>query len=199
MRPRYLTSFIASLLVLTFAGCDAAPPAGTNTPAPMNRQERVFAKVSPSQKEAAKALEALGGEVGINEDDADPLILEVDFSQSKVTDADLAQLQELPSIRILNFHNTAITDEGLKHLVGLPDLVLLDLSKTKVTDKGLAQLAGFTNLKRLSLLDLPVTDASIAHLKVLKTLDSVGIRGTKITPAGVEELKRALPDVQADQ
>lgn len=196
MRPRFPTVSIASLLVLTFVGCDTAPPAGTNTPAPMKRQERMLSKVSASQKEAAKALEALGGEVQINEEDADPLILAVDFSNSQVTDADLAQLQELPSIGILDFTNTAITDEGLKHLAKYPNLVILTLSDTKVTDEGIAQVASFTSLRRLTLLNLPVTDASIEHLKALKQLESLVIRGTKITPAGVQELRDALPDLQ---
>jgi hypothetical protein len=58
-----------------------------------------------------------------------------------------------------------VTDAGLAHLVGLTSLRELNLWNTEVTDAGLAHLAGLKSLQELSLWGTRVTNAGVARLK----------------------------------
>jgi hypothetical protein len=64
----------------------------------------------------------------------------------------VSELVDLPNLRYINLaENRNITDAGLADLENLPQLTALNLSSTNVTNKGLAALK---NLPHLSWLDL---------------------------------------------
>ncbi|MGQ0634565.1 MAG: hypothetical protein ACT4QC_08140 [Planctomycetaceae bacterium] len=66
-------------------------------------------------------------------------IMEIDFSGTKITDAQIAKLNEpgvAEWIAILNLSDTEITDAGLKEVARLPILADLNISKTKITPDG---------------------------------------------------------------
>ena len=58
-----------------------------------------------------------------------------------------------------------VTDAGIAHIGGLTSLRLLWLERTRVTDVGLAHLGGLINLQDLDLRRTRVTYAGVAELK----------------------------------
>jgi hypothetical protein len=116
----------------------------------------------------------------------------VHLTDTRVTDADVAGLGRIMSLRGVFLGNTPVTDAGLAHLKGLTNVEWLWLDGTQVTDAGLFHLNGFTKLWRLQLEGTLVTDAGLAHLKGLTNLNRVWLRGTQVTDAGVADLRAAL-------
>ena len=111
-----------------------------------------------------------------------PQVYELNLAGSKVTDAGLAQVGQLPNLRRLHLEKTAVTDAGLAHLKNLANLEYLNLYGTAVTDAGLANLAGLKNLRSLYLWQSKVTAEGAANLK--KSLPTVNVnRGEDLTVA----------------
>jgi len=72
----------------------------------------------------------------------------------------------------VHLHDSQGSDAGLAHIAGLKSLKGLYLDSTQVTDAGLAHIAGLTELDGLNLEESKVTDAGIgqfqeSHPKVL--------------------------------
>ena len=112
-----------------------------------------------------------------------------------MTDAGLANLEGLTSLRWLVLSKTRVTDAGLVHVRGLVHLEVLQLNDTPVTDAGLVHLEGLTMLEGLSLERTRVTDAGLVHFKGLTKLRSLELGGTTVTYAGgVKSLQKALPN-----
>tara|TARA_Y100001934_G_C12266065_1_gene732453 strand:+ start:247 stop:918 length:672 start_codon:yes stop_codon:yes gene_type:complete len=69
---------------------------------------------------------------------------------TKITDAGLAYLSELPNLRKLELgKNKGITDAGIDHLLKIKSLEVVHLSYTSISDKGLMKMAEMPNLKSL--------------------------------------------------
>ena len=81
------------------------------------------------------------------------------------TDVDLAQLEDVPTVRLLYLDDAQVTDAGLRHLEALTKLEALWLERTRVTDAGLEHLKGLTRLRELWLIGSAVTDAGEAKLQ----------------------------------
>jgi hypothetical protein len=64
-----------------------------------------------------------------------------------VSDAGLAHVEKLATLKSLDLHGTKVTDAGLARLAGLAELEELDLEATTVTSAGVARLAGLTKLR----------------------------------------------------
>jgi hypothetical protein len=62
------------------------------------------------------------------------------LTDTRITNAGLAHLERLSSLRYLSLQDTSVTDAGLAHLEGLPNLQEVDLDGTKVTDAGVTEL-----------------------------------------------------------
>jgi hypothetical protein len=90
---------------------------------------------------------------------------EVDFSNTKVTDAGIEHLKGWTQLKLLILSNTKVTDVGLEHLKGWTQLQVLDLSNTNVTDAGLEHFKGWTQLQELYLSSTKVTDVGLEHPK----------------------------------
>ena len=96
------------------------------------------------------------------------------------SEAGIAELVEMKSLRKLTLRVTKITDSGVKLLTQLPHLEDLDIGcNDGVTEVGLRTLAGCPSLRRLSLdclhsrLTLPMLEA-VAGLKQLRDLNLGG-------------------------
>ena len=66
---------------------------------------------------------------------------------AKITDQDLACLQEKRHLALLDISRTGVSDHGLAHLKGLSSLKMLCLDGTKVTDSGMRIVKGLNNLE----------------------------------------------------
>jgi Leucine-rich repeat (LRR) protein len=71
----------------------------------------------------------------------------------------------LANLMELDLSNTQVTDAGLVHLKGLISLWKLDLSGTQVTDAGLKHMTALANLRYILLDRTQVTDAGVKELK----------------------------------
>src|SRR5262249_45395138 len=62
------------------------------------------------------------------------------LNHSRVTDAGLEQLKELPDLWELSLSHTSITDAGLLHLHSMKSLRGMSLQSTRITQEGLKKL-----------------------------------------------------------
>lgn len=64
----------------------------------------------------------------------------VNWENGVITDSDITQLLELPTITRLNLRHTRIKDEDLARLKGLPHLKLVLLEGSAASDAGISEL-----------------------------------------------------------
>jgi len=90
----------------------------------------------------------------------------VDLTQAtKVTGADLAQLQNLAYLESLHLRGEQFDDAAMKHLTGCSALSELTLSQTKVSKTGLATVAkAAPGLRKLDLTGTPIDGEALATL-----------------------------------
>lgn len=113
------------------------------------------------------------------------------------SDAQAALLPKISDQLVwLKLSDTKITDAALAQVAKLKNLQKLHLAQTKVTDAGLKQLKGLTNLEYLNLYGTAISDAGLAELAGMKNLKIVYLWQTKATETGLATLKKAMPDVE---
>jgi serine/threonine protein kinase len=144
-------------------------------------------------------------------------IVRLEMDGTKVTNADLTHLRNLPHLLRLNLSGTKVAAGGLVNLAGLTRLDWLDLAGTRVTgadlvhlknlkrlrilflggtlvdDDGLANLRDLTKLELLSLWGTKVSDKGLGHLKGLIALTDLDWSGTRVTRGRFQELQNDLP------
>lgn len=148
-------------------------------------------------------------------------VVQVNLSKVKVSDDDLAILENLPDVESVDLSGTEISNDGLVHVEGmrklkglflwktliddrglahlrnLTDLRLLILDGTTVTDAGMENLQGLTNLEDwLGLTDTQMSDEGLKYFKGFKKLKEINLLRTKVTEHGAEELKSSLPNLR---
>lgn len=100
-------------------------------------------------------------------------IFSIHEAYSRVGNAGLAQISELPNLEILCVGGMrGITDAGIAYLTRMRSLKKLDIGSSQVSDKGLGYLK---QIKTLEHLELPqdqynISDAGLAHLGELSNL-----------------------------
>jgi len=174
------------------------------------------ATVRADEAAAVKAIEKLGGWVGIAAKRPGKPVVFVDLTASratdrwleelkafkslqelhlgsKITDAGLKELKEFKELQRLSLSDTQVTDAGLKELKTVKTLQTLWLHGTAVTDGGLKELKEFTSLQMLYLSNTKVTDVGLTKLTELKSLQELDLDGTPVTDAGLKELKKLSP------
>jgi hypothetical protein len=105
-----------------------------------------------------------------------------------VTNADLAAIPDVSSIKNLSLGRTSVTDAGLAHLAGCKKLEWLDLSLTAAGDEGLKSIAAASGLKRLFLEGTKVSDAGLATIAAFKQLEELDLSKLPITNGGLAKL-----------
>jgi hypothetical protein len=191
------------LVALALSGCageskeqKAGPPKGDEPPKVETKEAprpQNAGPVDEKQARAIAAVERLGGKVQFDENSPGRPVCSIDFSDAKISDKALKNLDSLPQLKVLILSGTRVTDAGLVHLEGLRLLTGLMLDGTPVTDAGLQYLDDLSCLERLGLIGTRVTDAGLEHLKRLKRLRGISLMRTKVTNAGVRDLRQALP------
>jgi Leucine rich repeat/Leucine Rich repeat len=142
------------------------------------------------EQKAMDAIRKTGGAVQVDTDDQGKPAYRVDLSGAKVTDAELAPLESLPNLRVLNLVGAQVTDAGLAHVQRLTKLRKLYLAGTPITDAGLARLEDLPRLQVLDLAKTKITDAGLEHLADLPRLQILDLSHTAVTGAGLEHLKK---------
>jgi serine/threonine protein kinase len=140
------------------------------------------------------AIVELGGKIQYDERDPTRSVESTNLDRAVITDADLAHLEGLTTLKRLDLVGTPIGDAGLVHLRTLRGLLWLELSSTQVTDKGLAELSGLTDLEWLYLNYTKIGDTGLKHLQTLTRLKTLQVGGTAITDGGLQHLER-LPQL----
>jgi hypothetical protein len=142
-----------------------------------------------TREQLVLAVETLGGKVTLDVKAPDKPILALDLHGTRVTDADLAAVAGLTTLRLLNLYGTGIGDLGVASLSRLPNLQALHLNGTAVSDAGLVNLQRLVQLRDLGLANTRITDAGLANLRGLANLQHLTISGTAVTDRGLEQLK----------
>jgi hypothetical protein len=117
---------------------------------------------------------------------------ELNVAGTKVADAALQALENLPNLRKADLGRTRVTGRGLDHLAKLPKLAELSLAGSKVYDLFAEDVGTLTKLERLSLAGCTFSDAGLKHLAGLSKLKVLDLAGTQVTAAGVTALQKAL-------
>jgi hypothetical protein len=146
-----------------------------------------------SEREAAAALEKRGAVLNQGGYRPGDVVDQLSFNDLPVTDRDLAGLEHLSHLGVLNLAHSKVSNRGLDHLRGLTDLRELNFAATGVTDAGLERLKGLSNLSTLSLANTPVTGAGLVHLKKLGQLRRLNLNETDLRDAGMEHLAGIKP------
>lgn len=139
---------------------------------------------------------------------------EIDLSSTKLSDAGLANVQNIESLKAidltltqvgddgilrfegsealekLNLAGTNVTDKGMAKVGGLKSLRILDLSGTRITDECLETVAKVPALKRLVLGYTVVTDKGVIALAGVKTLENLDLSFTRVTDEVFASLKK---------
>ncbi len=91
------------------------------------------------------------------------------------TDAALAQLQEMPSLRSLTIDHIDMTDRGARYLLACPNLTTLRIANAKLTDDSAALIRDLAQLQYLQLNHSGLTGASLEALVGLTNLAKLDI------------------------
>ncbi|WP_278467756.1 hypothetical protein [Gimesia maris] len=103
-------------------------------------------------------------------------VIELDASNTDITDDTLAEIALLNQIAYLNLENCRITNQTLERLQELPDLSRLNLKNTQITDAGLKYLAGLKQIEVINLEQTAVTKE--AAMKLEKQLKAARLKST---------------------
>jgi Leucine-rich repeat (LRR) protein len=161
-------------------------------------------------------VKKLGGKAKVDDKAPGKPVVEIDLSNLRINDDDLAILAEAPTLRVLHltqstvtakglehvrnlkdlevltFLNCNLADEGMKHLAGLTRLRVL-VTSASVTDKGFAELKGLTEMRDLSL-SFGTTDKTLEVVKGFRKLEKLKLFGS-YTSKGTEQL-RGMPELR---
>jgi len=106
------------------------------------------------------------------------------LNNTGVTDAGMATLGEITTLRNLDLRGCKIGNAGLGRLVGLQGLRGLKLSgrngRTTVDDQGMAALGELKNLKALALDFLWVSEEGLSHLQGFEKLEELYLAKTLV-------------------
>jgi len=146
--------------------------------------------VRPAQERAVAEVERLQGKFELDETVPHRPLVKVDLSFTQASDASLAHLKGVTTLRELHLCGTRITNVGLEHVSSLTSLRVLDCWRCKdFTDAGLEHLAAMPHLQRLSLWNTNVTDDGLGHLKRLTSLRVLDLSHTRVSDAGLKQLE----------
>ncbi len=98
-------------------------------------------------------------------------IVDIDFSQTEITDADVEALLPLSNLAGISFWNTGISDHAIERIRKLRQLTRLNLCGTQVTDASVSTLVGMA-------------------------LDYIDVADTQMTTYGLERLRAGLPNAE---
>ncbi len=121
--------------------------------------------------------------------DKDGQIVGVDLRSSWATDADIAELARIPTLKHVDLSLSRISDRGLRSLRTAPGIVDLNLYYAEqITDEGLSAIKGWKHLKSLNLRGTKITDTTLEFLATVPSLHSLDVGFAEITDVGLDHL-----------
>ena len=183
------------------AGAGNRPAARSRQPAQPPARVALLTALGAGVAPAAPRDVAAAREAGAQVEPVVPgsPLLRVQFvsNEQDVDDAALAVLAPLRGrIAHLNLAKTRVTDAGLRALGDLPKLTALNLRKTQVGDAGVAHLVALPELRSLNLFGTAVTDGCVPTLGAVPRLETVYLWSSAVTAAGAQALRDARPDLR---
>lgn len=142
---------------------------------------------------------------------------ELRLGHTRVTDAGMATVGVMTSLKSISLRGLAVTDDGAAHLVSLPALQEADLAATRITDatleligrsktlerldvsanpwpritgRGLESLSRCRKLAWLSVAWSDLSDMHLAPIGILKSLKGLDLSGTRVTDIGLRLMER---------
>jgi len=108
-----------------------------------------------------------------------------------LSDADMAELTKMRSLKKLTISQDRLTDEGLKLLGALESLQTLDLyGNPAMTDDGLVGLRSLHSLRNLRL-GSPFSDRAMTHLAAMPSLRVLQLTTHNVTEEGLRRLSQS--------
>jgi hypothetical protein len=124
------------------------------------------------------------------------------FAGSTVGDDGLKALAGVKSLRRVVCYHTRITDAGLAHLKELPDLREVHAGpqfSMRLGDAGLTTLCRIPTLERIEYGETILThDGSLKQLRSLKALKALKLDKVEVSAADLERLRAELPGVMIE-
>jgi Leucine-rich repeat (LRR) protein len=121
--------------------------------------------------------------------DASGEIVELNLTDTWVSDADMAKVAQLRHLRKLDLSHTRITGRGMEYLALLDNVTDLNCYFAEyLTDDGIAHIGNWKRLERLNLRGTKVTSKVFESLAKLTSLRSLDISSTQIEDDGMDAL-----------
>lgn len=150
------------LMIMAMVGCGGGNPPPKSSQAKIDEPPVQVVDVDPnveSQSASPTAPPDTVDDAPVQAADADP----VSALEQLGANIDRNELAEIVQVDLTD---TTVTDAQLVYLKNLTKLESLDLGLTSITDAGLVHLTELTNLKNLNLLRSPrITDAGVVELQ----------------------------------
>ena len=136
-----------------------------------------------------------------------PSLHVLQLHQAKLkSEDDWAALGKLSALQRLSLRHTQseVTDAHIAHLTGMQSLKELSIDAVifkdreafismDVTDKGLEYISKLKSLEQLSLIGAKITDEGIQQLSEIPELKWISLQGCNVTEEGLQRLKKKLP------
>jgi tetratricopeptide (TPR) repeat protein len=162
--------------------------AGTKEPTP---SKPVAAETLKKDDPAAiAALKKLGGRISMRPTGE---VQSMGLQYTKFNDRDIALLEGVPSLEIIDLTFTQIGEPTIKKLGTMKQLKLIVLDQTKVTDDLLANLADLPNLEVISVKATTISGKGLEYLQKLPKLSMILINGTRVTSSEIKQLELTMP------
>lgn len=131
-----------------------------------------------------------------------PKLEEFGFAGSTVGDDGLKALAAVKSLRTVVGYHTRITDAGLAHLTELPELRAVHVGpqfSMRLGDAGLATLCRVLTLERIEYDETILTHGgSLKQLRSLTKLKALKLDKVEVSAADLERLRAELPGVKVE-
>jgi hypothetical protein len=137
-------------------------------------------------EEAIEQLRSSGAALSTGNDG---LVRSVNFSHSSADDGALVAFDHIDPVEV-NLTNTNVTDTALERLASHPQLELINLMSTKITDAGMKHVTALTAIRTFSIERTAVTDAGLENLKGCSNLKTLYLGGSRVTGPGLKHLEK---------
>lgn len=167
------------------------------SPLAERQQQRQLPEVEPAAENALAKLRELGALAMPIAKDTNLISVDFRAEAENIGNSHLDNLRPVAEqVYWLNLAGTKISDAGLAKISDLPHIARLHLENTAISDAGLEHLSELTSLRYLNLYGTKVTDDGLKHLEPLTELRKLYLWQTEVTPEAAMSLEEKLPEVR---